>query len=867
MSELISTAKMNVAVPSGSFVNLASTSTVLKRFELDPAILYHVFYSQAGSIAKSVIELVMNSSDAQAHVAHIVLSCTGFEIRDDGHGFQSEAEIDRVFGTFGTPHVEGDVTFGRFRIGRAQCMGHAKTRWRSNFWQMDVDIKNRGDGYEFSALATPVAGCEIIGTWYEPLEEQEWLSTMQELQDLVRYTPLTVTLNGKPLTRNPAAEKWDFEDEYAYYRVRREGAMAIYNQGVLVRFDAGHVWGVGGAILSKQALALDMSRTEVLRKTCRIWKEASRVMKGLASVFLQREDPRRRDENGRRLSARVLLQGGVDALPLFSTAQVVTLLPGKRQMTLKQFLSLIKGAQLLACVPGHAHLPRAEMIAGSGAAVLVHPDTLVRFDAHDPLELEAAMVTVALNLVNASEAAGNDARQHIGWWELDRLKGFAKQEFATYDTLSAHFVERTEVLPEKELKSAEVRRAWQALRWCIQQYAARVDGHERNHAGGVFFDSDRKPVRHLNVLVGRSNRADAWTDGASYIAIHIDHVNALALDGIKAAAKIMALVDHELSHSGDSLEAVHDEAFRTRYHDLSIEFASERQFYLNKWLVKYARSHVMEGKWASTRYGWAGNALMHIDRISAGRRKTALPGLLDDVEAESVTHEDIASVPPTLLARVNAELSLSGKQPPMLDAQEILATSAKERVEQAEELRKWREEEAQFDASIEEMRTHGVAALLEIEVSEVEESHTRRFGYLAEVFNDHSVKAAVARLDRRLIDLSDDEIASLECELMQQAYGEEPEEPHGDGSEDDEPAEGSELSQQAHAVADSRAVEYARVNGRMASNQAELDLWYDIGRPALPQHLDSWAVQRNAAAVGLWVSDYLATLSVEQSGR
>ena len=33
-------------------------------FELDPQIIHHIIYSQAGSVGKAIIELIMNSVDA-----------------------------------------------------------------------------------------------------------------------------------------------------------------------------------------------------------------------------------------------------------------------------------------------------------------------------------------------------------------------------------------------------------------------------------------------------------------------------------------------------------------------------------------------------------------------------------------------------------------------------------------------------------------------------------------------------------------------------------------------------------------------------------------------------------------------------------
>lgn len=40
-------------------------------FELDPQIIHHIIYSQAGSIGKAVIELIMNSVDARAGCVRI----------------------------------------------------------------------------------------------------------------------------------------------------------------------------------------------------------------------------------------------------------------------------------------------------------------------------------------------------------------------------------------------------------------------------------------------------------------------------------------------------------------------------------------------------------------------------------------------------------------------------------------------------------------------------------------------------------------------------------------------------------------------------------------------------------------------------
>ena len=99
-------------------------------FELDPQIIHHIIYSQAGSIGNALIELLMNAVDARSSAVHLSLSRTGFSCRDDGQGFASREDVVRYFGRFGTPHNEGDATYGRFRLGRGQIMAHATTVWR-----------------------------------------------------------------------------------------------------------------------------------------------------------------------------------------------------------------------------------------------------------------------------------------------------------------------------------------------------------------------------------------------------------------------------------------------------------------------------------------------------------------------------------------------------------------------------------------------------------------------------------------------------------------------------------------------------------------------------------------------------------------
>ncbi|WP_413037995.1 ATP-binding protein, partial [Pseudomonas savastanoi] len=62
-----------------------------------------MIHSQAGSIGKAIIELVMNSVDADATALRLTMTKEGFHCADDGRGFASREDVLRYFGRFGTP--------------------------------------------------------------------------------------------------------------------------------------------------------------------------------------------------------------------------------------------------------------------------------------------------------------------------------------------------------------------------------------------------------------------------------------------------------------------------------------------------------------------------------------------------------------------------------------------------------------------------------------------------------------------------------------------------------------------------------------------------------------------------------------------
>jgi hypothetical protein len=689
------------------------------QFELDPEIIHHIIFSQAGSIGKALIELLMNSVDAHATWVRLTVTKEGFICVDDGKGFSGLRDVKRYFGRFGTPHREGDATFGRFRLGRGQIMAHASTLWKSKRWKMAVDTRTMGYGYDLDPLRkrgdrTP--GCEIAGTWYEELTETEMLSTVQEVRDLVRYTPIKVELNGRVITRDPSQEKWDFEDELAYYRAKDDGAVSIYNQGVLVRHDPGHIWGAGGLIVSKRAIALNVSRTEILRKTCPVWKAVAKEFGRLADEVSARLGDHRKTEARREKSARALLSGDPDSVRIYFKEEVITLLPGKRHVTMDDFLrkaySLHEGR--VTVVENGTDVPKGEAIAREGICQVVHPQTMQRFGCYSPEDFAETLEFIVLSVWSAIPAHD---------WSRRSVR---VPELVDFATLREAYVERTRIVLEKNALDKETRRAWVAMRWVVQQFAGVcAGGHAYAHGGRLARGSDS-----MHILLGESNRAEAWTDGDTYIAINVQVVKQLKTEPVRTAGHILSLVVHEIAHQGDSIECGHDEAFYQRYHDISSRNAGEHQRYMHLWLMKYARSLEDEGRKGSGR-AWFEQRL--IERVGSGRQKRGLPVLNDDMANDPSISTPAVPENMAFIDLVNSKLVEAGLCPPPQDWDQVLkraraaqlelaeqqrADAARQEAADAEECAIYAEEARQLEEEEKKAR-EAIAAILEIPVADL----------------------------------------------------------------------------------------------------------------------------------------------------
>lgn len=265
-------------------MNTPVKRTQKRHFKMHAALLYTVMKAQAGTLSKAILETIQNSVDAKALRIDIELTNTRFSVVDDGKGIQSIEHIEQFFETFGTPHVKGDATFGRYRIGRGQAFSFGKNHWRTGTFSMNVDIKNDPDGYNFEDGLEPVEGCSITCELYNELSTNELLFQIRTLKEQSKYTPIPVYLNGERISLDMKNEKWTSETDDAYIYINNSRTLAIYNLGVIVCHLPAHQFGCGGVVVSKEQLEVNFARNEILYSECNVWKRIKPEVIRLADV-------------------------------------------------------------------------------------------------------------------------------------------------------------------------------------------------------------------------------------------------------------------------------------------------------------------------------------------------------------------------------------------------------------------------------------------------------------------------------------------------------------------------------------------------------------------------------------------------------
>lgn len=272
---------------------MTENTTKTLPFVAHNSLIKQIIFRQHGEHFKAIVELIQNSIDAQATQISLRFDETGFMVDDNGIGFLSEASVTDYFQTFGTPHVEGDATFGTFRIGRGQIMSLANCTWRTNVWQMDVDIQNEKDPepcFKLTTHAEKKQGCSVSGTWHQPMNRMQAQTQRKQLIKAIGFlsVPIIDIETGGRVNNAQQLTDWDIEnDHFSFKHLPDSEGLTVYNLGVLVKtLDASAMHGATGILLSKKQFKMNTAR-ETIMPSCPVWKEASNHIASFMESYIK----------------------------------------------------------------------------------------------------------------------------------------------------------------------------------------------------------------------------------------------------------------------------------------------------------------------------------------------------------------------------------------------------------------------------------------------------------------------------------------------------------------------------------------------------------------------------------------------------
>lgn len=491
-------------------------------FTVHTNILYSIIQSQAGTLAKALLEGVMNSVDAGATRVSVQLSAATVGLRDNGRGFQSRQEVLEWFGQFGTPHTEGDAVYGKFRMGRGQLMAFAVNTWRTGTFRMEVDVRNRGLDYVLTDKLNPVKGCRIDARLYHELTVQELGDAIAEFQALVRYAQIPVSLNGRVISKPPALQSWDNETVDAYIRTDKSTELQVYNLGVLVRSYPSYLYGTGGVVVSKRQLQVNFARNDVLTSECAVWRRiasslcTANLVKVAYKPSLAEADRRFLAHQWASGGARRILGGHLSAVKLLTDAS-------GRHLSLQD----LQGHSSV-CIVTEKQKRLGAKLQREGKVLALAETCLDRFQVYSLDEL--------FDVLEADAPLTQRPRP------------------VKFEQLALEQAEEYAVHADTDLSVPE--------QWMLR---ALRETHPDFHA---WFAARERSTGPRALSAGQSNVALAWTDGSTQVIIGRKLLKDATKTGLAGVLKLLAVLTHEYCHDQADLESHdHDVVFYARFHD------------------------------------------------------------------------------------------------------------------------------------------------------------------------------------------------------------------------------------------------------------------------------------------------------------
>lgn len=495
-----------------------------QQFSLHKNMIFHLIDSQAGSLSKAVTEAVMNSIDAYATNIDIRMDEKSLVIKDNGKGFESREEILKCFSVFGFEHDDRQRELGRFGLGRGQMWSFASTLWRTNTFELDVDIKKRGIEYDLREGCKNVPGLTIEAKLYEPINARDIGVVERELQEQVLYSRVKVTFNGRTITRNLDKEKWNHSIDEAFIRLTDTGNLKLYNLGIYVCELPGYKFGVGGVVVTKtgHAFMLNMARNAVIESKCPLWRK---IKPKLDEISGREREVKKTlsQEQKRHLRKRWYSEGG--GIEEFGELRDKNLFQcvDKRWHSISDLLLKYEKISFAADTIG-----LAKRINETPKCIVLNKTMLDEVNAPSVGDFLKRLVTT-----NAGQFV-----KYMG--RYDTLKDYknAFEKISFFDDFMK--INPGASLGRRQAKDSEVtplhKAVLKGLRSCDGYIRQAVDG-----ATGSY-------PKTRNLMAGVSEEALGWTDGSKNIWINVTMLDK-ATTGVSGALPLLALMLHEYLHS------------------------------------------------------------------------------------------------------------------------------------------------------------------------------------------------------------------------------------------------------------------------------------------------------------------------------
>lgn len=545
----------------------------IRKFKMHPDLLFSVIKSQAGTQEKAILEAVMNAVDAGATKCEIKIDENGYSIVDDGKGFVSRQEVDEFFETFGTPHKEGDATYGRFRMGRGQLFAFSSTIWKTTTFEMHVDVQKSGLDYIFKENLPFVNGCTIIGSWYKKMATQELFVMLKELENLIKYMQIPVFVNGKNLSVDPNKQKWDYKEDDFFVKVNKNGnTLSVYNMGALVSHYPASRFGVAGTVVTKSALKVNFARNDVLASECSLWKKITKKMKEIMGIETSKKNVLT-DAEREAILDDVLMHETL--LGEVINKGLLIDISGKKI----SFKTLIDAKRITFSTGNYKLKKVEERINDHKLAIVLAENNLSKFYVKTPTEfVQKVKELIQFNNEQADILAApyrqSDWKKYHEFYSLKIYSSF-NADIVDINTLIAGFKNSSDTIEESKLNKKQLiflRSVREINGWIARTVHSSMNPDSRN------WHDAQKYERSLSL--GKSEVADAWTDGKTYITIEERNISANPM-------KIVHLLVHEYCHNTATNESHdHGSEFYEAYHEMFHLFSNQ----LLECAVKYQKA-------------------------------------------------------------------------------------------------------------------------------------------------------------------------------------------------------------------------------------------------------------------------------------